>query len=159
MPVTRITHFICWVGLLTVLPRPVLAEPLLLLELFTSQSCYSCPPAERLFARKYADRPGLLAVEMHVDYWDDLIYGLAGSWEDPFSDPAFTRRQQRYASSLGQRSVYTPQAVVQGASGMSGTAESRIDSQLQQLAAGDFSFGWQVEFVGAPESGWQARII
>ena len=139
--------------------RPAAAAGLLLLELFTSQGCYSCPPAERLFAQKYADRPGLLALEMHVDYWDDLVYGHAGSWQDPFSDPVFTRRQRLYASSLGQN-VYTPQAVVQGASGMNGSAGSLIDSRLEQLAAGDFTFGWEVEFAAPIPAGpgWQVRI-
>ena len=142
------------------LPAPAAAEPgELLLELFTSQGCHSCPPAERLFAASYADRPGLLALEMHVDYWDDLVYGAAGSWQDPFSDPAFTARQRRYAASFGRGGVYTPQAVVQGAYGMSGTAGQLIDSALERLAAADFSFGWEIDyFDSAAAGGWQARV-
>ncbi len=56
-------------------------------ELFTSQSCYSCPPAEA-FLGELAGRDGILALEFHVDYWNSLIYGAAGKWADPFSRPA-----------------------------------------------------------------------
>ena len=82
-------------------------------ELFTSQSCYSCPPAEALLG-ELAGRDDLIALELHVDYWDDLVYGSAGRWKDVFSSPAFTARQRRYAARIRNGGVYTPQIVVDG---------------------------------------------
>jgi len=83
-------------------------------ELFTSQGCYSCPPAEALLT-ELADRKDLVALEWHVDYWNDLVYGFAGKWKDPFSHADYTRRQQVYNMSLrGKNAVYTPQMVIGG---------------------------------------------
>lgn len=83
-------------------------------ELFTSQSCSSCPPAERFFS-ELADRDDLIVLEWHVDYWDRLIHGRAGAWEDPYSDAAYTKRQRDYNRALrGTSAVYTPQAIING---------------------------------------------
>lgn len=85
----------------------------LLAELFTSQGCSSCPPAERLFA-SLAHDPDYVTIEWHVDYWDDLVHG-GSRWQDPFSKPEFTERQRAYNSALtGKRNVYTPQGVLAG---------------------------------------------
>jgi len=65
-------------------------------ELFTSQGCYSCPPAEKLLGKLIKDNPDLIALEFHVDYWDSLVYGSHGSHKDPFSDKENTFRQQLY---------------------------------------------------------------
>ena len=89
------------------------ADGPVVVELFTSQSCYSCPPAEA-YLGELAERDDLIALEFHVDYWDDLVYGAAGRWKDPFSDPAYTRRQQVYARRIPGGRVYTPQMVVDG---------------------------------------------
>lgn len=76
-------------------------------ELFTSQSCYSCPPAEA-YLGELAENPDIVALEWHVDYWDNLVYGSAGRWKDPYSDPAFTERQGLYNLSIRRSgSVYT----------------------------------------------------
>lgn len=83
-------------------------------ELFTSQSCYSCPPAEALL-RDLAREKTLLALEFHVDYWDDLVYGAAGKWKDVFSKREFTDRQTGYNQRIrGRANVYTPQMVFDG---------------------------------------------
>lgn len=82
-------------------------------ELFTSQSCSSCPPAEALFS-DLAERDDLITIEWHVDYWDNLVHH-GSNWKDPYSDNSFTERQRSYNRSLrGKSAVYTPQAVVNG---------------------------------------------
>ena len=83
-------------------PGPVVVE------LFTSQGCSSCPPADALLA-EIAERDDVIALALHVDYWDYL------GWEDPFAQPAFTKRQKAYARAAGERSIYTPQMIVGGA--------------------------------------------
>lgn len=83
-------------------------------ELFTSQSCYSCPPAER-FLGELVERDDVVALEFHVDYWDSLVYGSAGRWRDVFSSPAHTARQVAYNRRIrGRGNVYTPQMVIDG---------------------------------------------
>lgn len=76
-------------------------------ELFTSQGCSSCPPADAMLADLARD-PDVLPLSFHVDYWDYL------GWKDRFAQPEFTRRQQNYARSVGERAVYTPQLIIGG---------------------------------------------
>lgn len=83
------------------MPGPVVVE------MFTSQSCSSCPPADQ-FLGKLAKREDVLALSMHVDYWNAL------GWRDPFSSPKVTARQRDYVRMMGARYVSTPQAVVHG---------------------------------------------
>ena len=112
-------------------PRPVVVE------LFTSQSCYSCPPAER-FLGELAGRTGVLALEFHVDYWNDLVYGSAGKWKDPFSRPEFTRRQQDYNRQIRkQAGVYTPQMVIDGRFEKAGTRESAVLATIRRARGRD----------------------
>jgi hypothetical protein len=99
-------------------------EAPLVIELFTSQGCSSCPPADALLGKLAAagqseGRP-IVALSFHVDYWNDL------GWADPFSTPTWTARQQQYARALGDRSVYTPELVVGGAAGMVGSEASAV---------------------------------
>lgn len=86
-------------------------EAVVVVELFTSEGCSSCPPADALLAKLAGERTtGIRVVPLseHVDYWD------GPDWRDRFSSPVFTRRQEAYAHRLGLSSVYTPQLVVAG---------------------------------------------
>lgn len=104
----------------------VIAPPVALVELFTSQGCYSCPPAERVLAEDFAPRPDVAALELHVDYWDSTIWG-GSSWADVFSNRDYTKRQTEYNIKIRDtRQVYTPQVIIQGRSQASGTQGSRI---------------------------------
>ncbi len=76
-------------------------------ELFTSQGCSSCPPADA-FLHKLAERDDVIALALHVDYWDYI------GWKDVFANPDFTARQRKYARTGGRRMVYTPQMIING---------------------------------------------
>lgn len=115
-------------ALFALLALPAAAETRpVVVELFTSQGCSSCPPAEA-FMRDLAARPDLVALEWHVDYWDDLHAGASGVWKDPFSAPEHTRRQRAYNKALtGRASAYTPQLVIDGAAETVGSRRAEIE--------------------------------
>lgn len=105
------------------------AAPLVgVVELFTSQGCSSCPPADAALAA-LASEPGVLALGYHVDYWDYL------GWADTLARAENTDRQRAYAKTLGNRSVYTPQAVVNGRAHMNGGDRGAIEQALATHAA------------------------
>ena len=99
---------------------------IIVLELFTSQGCSSCPSADRLLA-SYANRGDIVALSFHVDYWNRL------GWKDPFSSEQFSKRQSNYASSFGASGVYTPQIVINGEKQMVGSDEDKIASTIKQM--------------------------
>ncbi len=100
---------------------------LTLVELFTSQGCSSCPPADA-FLGELAKRDDVLALSVHVDYWDYI------GWKDPFASPENTKRQRRYAQYLGMRYVYTPQMVIQGADHVTGSDRAKILRKIKSAA-------------------------
>ena len=106
------------------------AEQLTVIELFTSQSCYSCPPAEKILG-KLAQRDDIIALEHHVDYWDQLINGSDGRWKDIFSSPESTDRQRRYNDSVeGRGYSYTPQMVFNGKAETVGNRKRAVSREI-----------------------------
>jgi hypothetical protein len=104
-------------------------------ELFTSQGCYSCPPAEA-FLRDLADQKTVLALEFHVDYWDELVYGAAGKWKDVYSKHEFTVRQAGYNQRIkGRGNVYTPQMVIGGQLEAVGSQRLAVLSAIRSIEA------------------------
>lgn len=95
-------------------------------ELFTSQGCSSCPPADALF-EDLAKQRGLTVLSLPVDYWDRL------GWKDTYGSPTHSARQRAYAARRGDRSVYTPQAVVNGMRHMNGADRTEIEISLEKL--------------------------
>ena len=96
-------------------------------ELYTSQGCSSCPPADKLF-EKLADMPGIIPLALHVDYWDYI------GWKDTFASPGFTERQKSYARAAGERMIYTPQIIVDGAERLVGNEPEAVSAALDRVA-------------------------
>jgi hypothetical protein len=94
------------------------------LELFTSQGCSSCPPADALLG-ELAHQPGVIALAWHVDYWNNL------GWRDPFASRAFTERQRAYARLLDEE-VYTPALVVNGRRMVVGSDRASVQAAMQE---------------------------
>lgn len=90
-----------------------LSKPVVV-ELFTSQGCSSCPPADALL-KQLAQRPDVIALALHVDYWDYI------GWKDIFASPFNTNRQKGYAQVAGRKMIYTPQMIVMGQQDVSGS--------------------------------------
>jgi hypothetical protein len=113
----------------------------ILVELYTSQGCASCPPADALLA-KLAKRQGLIAISLPITYWDML------GWKDTLASEANTRRQKAYAAAMGRGGVYTPQIIVGGVKDVVGSRENDVsaaidDAQdaLDEVSDGDLPAG------------------
>lgn len=98
-------------------------EPKAVVELFTSQGCASCPPADALLTA-LAERDDVLALAFHVDYWDYV------GWKDTFAQEAFSDRQRAYAKSWGSSRIYTPQIVVNGVKAVVGSRRSEVQQAV-----------------------------
>jgi hypothetical protein len=103
--------------------RPALAEPRAVVELFTSQGCSSCPPADKVIGELAKD-PSVIALSMPIDYWDYL------GWKDTLADARFSARQQAYSRVRGDRGVYTPQVVVNGSVHLVGSDRAGIEDAI-----------------------------
>lgn len=112
------------------IPLPGAGPGFAVVELFTSEGCSSCPPADKALAkiaREYPDNVYVLG--FHVDYWDRL------GWKDAYSSEDYTHRQQEYAQQFRLNSIYTPQAVVNGKKEFVGSDESRLRSAVEAALA------------------------
>jgi len=94
-------------------------------ELYTSQGCSSCPPADALLA-EIAGRDDVIALALHVDYWDYI------GWADRFAKPGFTKRQKAYARAAGEHAIYTPQMIVEGSEHLVGLRPMELVGLIDQ---------------------------
>src|SRR5947209_4831590 len=134
MRITRLIGTACAtiVAMLAITHSGRAAEPVRgVVELFTSQGCSSCPPADRYLA-ELANDPGLIVLSWPVDYWDYI------GWKDTFASPAFTARQKAYAAVRRDDQVYTPQAVIDGVTHAVGNdrdiVQEALDAQRKTLS-------------------------
>ncbi len=126
-PPLRLALVIALVGAI-VAPLRTGAQTPVVVELFTSQGCAACPPADAFLA-ELARRDDVIALALHVDYWDYI------GWRDTFAQGAFTDRQKAYARAAGARTIYTPQMVVQGLEALPGTRTEAVTARIIELAS------------------------
>src|SRR6516225_7449821 len=133
----------------TATPSLAQTEPRAVIELFTSQGCSSCPPADKLLGQLAAD-PSLVALSLPIDYWDYL------GWKDTLADPRNSARQRAYSHARGDREVYTPQVVVNGSLHALGSDRNAIESAIVQSRNGGTTLSLPVSMVVADG---QVRIV
>jgi hypothetical protein len=110
-------------ALAVVAPAAGLAKRQVVVELYTSQGCSSCPPADALIGH-LADHSDLLALSLPVTYWDML------GWKDTLASETNTRRQKSYASAMGRGGIYTPQIIVDGITDVVGSREAQLEAAI-----------------------------
>ncbi|MFK7996343.1 MAG: DUF1223 domain-containing protein [Granulosicoccus sp.] len=132
MPVCALMFFLVLLPAGDVLSDSKPSSQLKLIELYTSHGCSSCPPAEDLLGDLLAEDENLLALEFHVDYWNNLVHGKDGNFVDPFSSASYSKRQRQYnaASLAGRPGMYTPQAIVNGRYAVVGSNRRHITKAL-----------------------------
>ena len=113
--------------MLSSLGLPVMAQSPVVVELFTSQGCPSCPPADKLL-HELAQRDDVIPLALHVDYWDYI------GWKDEFSHPDYAKRQRGYAVQAKRRSVYTPQMIVNGVTDIVGARRMELSKAIAHHA-------------------------
>ncbi len=129
-------------------PAPVKTRAVV--ELFTSQGCSSCPPADKLMGELAKD-PSLIILTLPVDYWDYL------GWRDTLANPAFSARQRGYSWVRGDRQVYTPQAVINGETHVVGSARAAIDSGIAASTKNAAVLGTEV-VIAPSATGYQVSL-
>lgn len=109
------------------LAGPVFAQGAsgVVVELYTSQGCSSCPPADAYLA-ELAEESGVIALALHVDYWDYI------GWEDKFGSPKATERQKSYARAIGSSTIYTPQMIVAGMDRVEGSNPEKVEGDIRR---------------------------
>jgi len=122
----HVVNAVC--GLWVCASSPAMAEQVIVVELYTSQGCSSCPPADEFVAMLASD-PRILPLALHVDYWDYI------GWADAFANPQFTDRQRAYAAAIGSRTLYTPQLIIGGQDRIEGFSPEETAARLQEHLA------------------------
>ena len=124
MPVTRL--ILSLAAALMLLSTPLRAQDSpVVVELFTSQGCSSCPPADA-YLHKLAAREDVIALALHVDYWDYI------GWKDSFASPAWSDRQRKYAGAAGRTMVYTPQMIINGSDHVVGNRPKDVEDLIDR---------------------------
>ncbi len=134
-------HFaIAAAGLWFCANAPVFAQsqPVVVVELYTSQGCSSCPPADA-FMEQLVANPQVIPLALHVDYWDYI------GWKDIFAQPGFTDRQKAYAYAIGSRTIYTPQMIIGGSDRIEGNNPDAVNMAVANHLAqhGDITLDLQ----------------
>ncbi len=119
--------YLIYAAITSLLPLTAFAEPPRVVELFTSEGCSSCPPADAVL-NDIAAREDIIALAWHVDYWNRL------GWTDPFSDPRWSARQQEFAMAFQLSSMYTPQMIVDGTTQFVGSDKGKLNRALKNDA-------------------------
>jgi hypothetical protein len=135
-------------GRAAVADEPAVAPIPVVVELFTSQGCNSCPPADALLGQ-LAQRTDLVALAFHVDYWNYI------GWEDPFSSPEATQRQRDYARAMNLGTVYTPQMVIDGSFDVVGSDRSKVGEAIAAAARQD---KLPLAIAASPAGGWLVTL-
>ena len=129
-------------GMAATLPAHAQDERPVVVELYTSEGCRSCPPADA-FLFDLRQRPGVIVLAFHVDYWDYL------GWKDRFARPDFTARQRAYARALASPMVYTPQMVIDGGAHVVGSNRGAVDAAIEEARANahllDIGLSWAAD--------------
>ena len=130
------------------------SEQGVVVELYTSQGCSSCPPADELMA-EISDMPGVIGLALHVDYWDYI------GWKDTFGQAKFSERQRSYAHAAGDKMVYTPQMIIDGQARMIGNNPGPVVSAIASAsrAAHDVTLTLRREGDKLVISGTTARAL
>lgn len=125
------------------LASPALSgDRVVVVELYTSQGCSSCPPADALM-RELADRDDLIALSLHVDYWDYI------GWQDSFAQPRHSKRQRSYALAMGEKMVYTPQIIVDGHTALIGSNTAGVRDAIKAAQTQDHVIDLEAEREGS----------
>jgi hypothetical protein len=121
---------LCSAGLMAAGPGLAQSASGTVVELYTSQGCSSCPPADA-YLTQLASEPGIIALALHVDYWDYI------GWKDKFGNPAFSERQRAYAHRAGSKTIYTPQMIVAGVDHAIGSDPDKVSGLIRRHQSAD----------------------
>ncbi len=145
---SRLSRTLGVCAIVTVITPAYAADPRAVVELFTSQGCSSCPPADKVLGELAKD-PSVIALSLPIDYWDYL------GWKDTLADSRFSARQKAYSHMRGDRGVYTPQVVVNGTTNVLGSDRAAIENAANRT---QYVEGVMAVPVTMTQTGGQIRV-